>query len=710
MSYRVKWRQPRDLQGETLIRVLPLAFVALLGVWAAVAYSAREQQRQNLVDTVEFRLRAEARTLANSLQNISLSVRNAAKNSIVVGALVGQDIKRVVKPFLTTFAIGSTANHKAAIVDFLGRPIVNTEYDDAWVARSKNTDWLDRALNGKEDISIAVDHLHIVSPIYLGSTPDGAMIVEIPIKELLDFDEFYRVNQKNNTAELLYRYDYELRELAGGTEKLFTEHTSSTVNGQISTPLREMPGISLIVSHSSELPSPFADRVQQFLAAVFLTLLALVGFSIFVSARLVGRPIRQLIGEIERHGLDIAPPNESAPVEIQQLSARFAAAGQDVHAALNQEKALTAQQRQFVSMVSHEFRTPLTIIDGHAQRLLRRRKRMSDAQVEDSLKVQRGAIRRLVRLMESTLTASKLEAGTIALNRSNFDLRSLIENIVDERKIIDRNTSFLTSLDRIPDLIFADERLMYSVFENIVSNAVKYGSDQPHVKIFGWAEENCVAISIRDNGIGIPEGEIDKIGQRYFRASTSVGIPGTGIGLNMAHTIVTMHFGSLTLESKVGAGSTFTVRLPVSEKVSSEREEQYTDAFHDQKEPIQREGLLRLIYTSLSVIPIDDTELEKIFALCRAENAQRKVTGCLLYSDGIFVQALEGESSVVESLFDKISNDPKHKDVEVLSRESIVRRAFEGWMMGPESLHKATERVDGLAKQFAVPRGNCGRK
>ena len=104
---------------------------------------------------------------------------------------------------------------------------------------------------------------------------------------------------------------------------------------------------------------------------------------------------------------------------------------------------------------------------------------------------------------------------------------------------------------------------MRQVFSNLVSNAVKYSPDGTRIWVEGKVDDDgSVLIAVHDEGVGIPADEIDKLFERYFRASTSVGIIGTGIGLHMVKALVTMHGGDVNVSSVVGKGTTFSVRLP----------------------------------------------------------------------------------------------------------------------------------------------------
>ncbi len=229
---------------------------------------------------------------------------------------------------------------------------------------------------------------------------------------------------------------------------------------------------------------------------------------------------------------------------------------------LEQEKELNAQQRRFVSLVSHEFRTPLAIIDGQAQRLIRRGNEMATDKRVDALEKVRGAVNRLTDLMESVLSSASLEAGSIAFDPAPMDIRALVRRACESQQEISSNHKIHMDIDALPERYSGDSKLLYQVAANLLSNAVKYSPDADRIDVTGRATDDGLEIAIRDFGVGIPENEQPKLCQRFFRATTSTGIQGTGIGLNLVKALVEMHGGVIEITSIEGEGSTFTVKLP----------------------------------------------------------------------------------------------------------------------------------------------------
>lgn len=259
--------------------------------------------------------------------------------------------------------------------------------------------------------------------------------------------------------------------------------------------------------------------------------------------------------------------------EYKQQQATLLGQAHELVKLLNQEKQLGELQRDFVSMASHEFRTPLAIIDSNAQRLIRR----SDA-LEKSAIVERGtrirdAVDRMQYLINRFLNFSCSQSGGMEIDCRNQPLQNTISDCC--RRFQDNCSSHRIVLDmgNLPEATRFDRKLLELCIDNLLSNAVKYSPDADEIRVTGHADRKWATISVEDQGVGIPEAEIPKVFDRYFRASTSGGIAGTGIGLNMISMIMAKHRGKVDLASRVGEGTRVTLRLPIEQEEAGDRSE-----------------------------------------------------------------------------------------------------------------------------------------
>jgi signal transduction histidine kinase len=230
---------------------------------------------------------------------------------------------------------------------------------------------------------------------------------------------------------------------------------------------------------------------------------------------------------------------------------------------LKKELELSGLQRQFVSMVCHEFRTPLAIIDGNAQRVERRHASVEPERLLRSVGKMRGAVARLINLIESVLDAAKLEAGSLKFDPKPIDLKPLIIEICGSYGEVNPDFHLIVDVDDLEGNIVADSMQMRQVISNLVSNAIKYSPKGTQVSVRAASiGDDHISLSVRDNGVGIPKEELGKLFDRFFRGRSSTGIVGTGIGLHLAKTMIDQHGGEIAVESKVGEGTVFTITLP----------------------------------------------------------------------------------------------------------------------------------------------------
>lgn len=241
----------------------------------------------------------------------------------------------------------------------------------------------------------------------------------------------------------------------------------------------------------------------------------------------------------------------------------------DLEESLARETSLRELYKGFVSMVSHQFRTPLSIIDASAQRIIRRGKQMTEEEIHERAGKIRAAVLRLTRLVSSTLNAAKMDAGQIDVDIRRCDLANLIVEACERQKETSPNRIFRVELEQLPTWIPCDPLLIDQVIANLLSNAVKYSSPPHPIEVAAEVDQQWVRIRVSDRGVGIPEEERDRLFERFFRAKTAVGVEGTGIGLHVARTIARMHGGDVDAFEREGGGSTFVLTIPKEEAIAA---------------------------------------------------------------------------------------------------------------------------------------------
>jgi two-component system, OmpR family, sensor histidine kinase VicK len=235
--------------------------------------------------------------------------------------------------------------------------------------------------------------------------------------------------------------------------------------------------------------------------------------------------------------------------------------------ALDQEQILIGikedqQKNDFISMVSHELKTPLTSISAYVQ--LMQSRSLTDAFVANTLAKVQKQIRKMSTLISSFLNVSRLESGEIQLNLSHFDFNKLIHDLVEDLRLI-YPTNQIDFERGDSKLIYADQDKIGSVISNLISNAVKYSDQNSTVLIQSASRENEINVSVTDHGIGIQAHDLKKLFDRFYRVEShqTKTISGFGIGLYLSAEIINRHNGKIWVESKYGEGSTFHFDIPI---------------------------------------------------------------------------------------------------------------------------------------------------
>lgn len=233
----------------------------------------------------------------------------------------------------------------------------------------------------------------------------------------------------------------------------------------------------------------------------------------------------------------------------------------DLEAALSSERRVSDMQRRFLAIASHEFRTPLAIIDSAAQRLERRAEEKTPDQIRERATRIRGTIKNLLHLLDNTIERVKLDHIEMGYSPMPGNLADTVHQAIQAFREKDPHLVFKVEETELPVISF-DNALIEQVLGNVISNAIKYSEAPAHIEIRLAATPQAVQVDVRDHGIGIPVGERDQVFEAYVRASNSARIEGTGLGLSIVHHIIDLHGGTVAVVDTQGEGTTIRISLP----------------------------------------------------------------------------------------------------------------------------------------------------
>lgn len=223
------------------------------------------------------------------------------------------------------------------------------------------------------------------------------------------------------------------------------------------------------------------------------------------------------------------------------------------------------RKNDFISMVSHELKTPLTSLSAYVQ-LLQYKSKQTDnvfsAQILDKINIQ---MKKMSIMIDGFLNVSLLESGKILLNKTNFNLTALVKTIAEETRMVSPS-HFIQVLGPEELIVHADMEKIGSVVNNLIGNALKYSRKESLIAIKCEIQDDYAVVSVEDEGLGIRENDLPRLFDRFYRVESpdTKTIAGFGVGLYICAEVIERHNGKIWVESKVGKGSIFYFSLPFS--------------------------------------------------------------------------------------------------------------------------------------------------
>jgi two-component system, OmpR family, sensor kinase len=300
------------------------------------------------------------------------------------------------------------------------------------------------------------------------------------------------------------------------------------------------------------------------LYVIFIVLIPIaLAFSIVGGLALAKKSL-QPVDEITRQAHRITAENLDQVIAVPNVDDEIGRLGATINDMIRRLHESFARVRQFSADASHELRTPLTVVRGEIELALRTNKspeeyrRILESTLEETL--------RLTSIIDNLLTLAKADQGRAQAELTEVELEQLIEELYEDGMILAASKNITLQLRSVvPITIVGDKGRLRQLFLNLVDNAVKYTAPGGSVTLALEQRGNAAVFEVADTGIGIPESELGKIFDRFYRVdkARSRELGGTGLGLSIAKWIAELHRGTISVKSEIQKGSTFTVTLPV---------------------------------------------------------------------------------------------------------------------------------------------------
>jgi PAS domain S-box-containing protein len=254
---------------------------------------------------------------------------------------------------------------------------------------------------------------------------------------------------------------------------------------------------------------------------------------------------------------------EKVNIDLQQQIKVRQQAEEETRKALEKERELNELKSKFVSIASHEFRTPLSAILSSTSLIKQYRERGELTKVDKHIDRVKTSVNHLTSILNDFLSLGKLEEGRVEVMPENIILSSFFEEIKEEVKpTLKEGQQLIIDLANPAKEISTDPKVLRNILFNLISNASKYSDIGKKIRLEGTFANELVIIKVHDEGIGIPTSEVKHIFDRFFRASNASNIQGTGLGLNIVKRYTDLLKGTIAFKSEENKGTTFTITLP----------------------------------------------------------------------------------------------------------------------------------------------------
>lgn len=231
---------------------------------------------------------------------------------------------------------------------------------------------------------------------------------------------------------------------------------------------------------------------------------------------------------------------------------------------VTEEKRERRQREEFVAMMAHDLKSPLTVMMGYIQAMKGEMLGKVDQSLQSCLEELDRNSYRLLGMIDDVLDAYRLEVGLVSVNQEFSDLQAVLASCCRDlaREAEIQGIQFSSVIKPDIPAVRVDRKQIIRVFSNLVGNAIKFTPRKGSVSLTAERRGETVAVTVADTGIGIPEADLHRVFNKYYRASSARGYKGTGLGLAISKAIVEAHRGTIEVESREGTGSRFTVILP----------------------------------------------------------------------------------------------------------------------------------------------------
>jgi PAS domain S-box-containing protein len=277
------------------------------------------------------------------------------------------------------------------------------------------------------------------------------------------------------------------------------------------------------------------------------------------------KQLERVTDEMRQLNTELEAKVEERTVILKEALQRLEQSQDELNEALDKEKQLNEIKGRFVSMASHEFRTPLSTVLSSASLLSKYTTTEDQEKRNRHIEKIKASVKHLNDLLEDFLSLGKLDEGKIGTQVQEFNLHEVIQDTVEEMKGLLKKDQQIEHQHLGNEIVDSDKKLIKNVLINLISNAIKFSPDGSFIHVNSNVKEDTAVISVKDEGIGISEEDQEHLFSSFFRGKNAINIQGTGLGLHIVKRYLDLLGGEASLRSDLGKGTIITFTIPVKQ-------------------------------------------------------------------------------------------------------------------------------------------------
>jgi PAS domain S-box-containing protein len=274
------------------------------------------------------------------------------------------------------------------------------------------------------------------------------------------------------------------------------------------------------------------------------------------------KALEQMANDMRKLNAQLETKVEERTLILKEALKKLEESQEELSEALSKEKQLNEIKSRFVSMASHEFRTPLSTILSSATLVSKYTSTDENDKRERHVQKIKDSVRHLNNLLEDFLSLGKMEEGKVTVAISSFTVKEFIDDIIEEMKVIQKKGQQIICKYQGEENFTTDKRLLKNILINLFSNAIKFSGENKSIWIDITNENELLSVVLKDEGVGIPEEDQHHLFTTFFRGKNVTNIEGTGLGLPIVKRYVDLLKGNVSLKSVLGEGTTIYFTLP----------------------------------------------------------------------------------------------------------------------------------------------------